>query len=207
MIITKEVVENYLKQIEELPENNEKNMLITDCWRVAHTSKYDRLPRTNNLINNDVVSFIKNAVLTDKNDLDKLKKIIDYYNINQLKVDLNDKLLYKLSDEIKNYEETPQNKKLIKEMFRLAFPYGTCSSKYDVLKRDIIHIFMEYLKLSKEEPKEENTFNKDRLLVSKKIIKLFMYYSEQLMEEKLKKEAKGLKKEKPKKQVSTELGM
>lgn len=180
---------DYIKKIEDLEENVGNKMLLTDMYGVINDSKYSgRIPQIYEQIQKNIIYFIKSYNQNDKYDLEKMNKLKKYYISNNQNIDLTDELIDKCIIEIKNYEETSINKKLLKETFRLAYPSGTCSSKFEILKKDLSNIFSHYSRLNKNDLK--NRFDEERLLSNKKSIKYYIYSSSLIKEEELKKSLK-----------------
>lgn len=192
MEVTKESIEKYTQKLNSLENNMEGNLILNNISKIFCSKEQMKFIREFKSLKNSCDINKKN--LEEKGMKDKVikaMKILDNLNISEEQME--EKKLIKLSEEIKKMEENPQNKKVLKETLKMAYPYGRVPLKYDALKNDVSHLITHYLNLTKKENKD--SWEKDRIVGNKTSIKYFISSYKQLKEDGLKKEVKKVKKE------------
>ena len=192
MEVTKESIEKYTQKLNSLENNMEGNLILNNISKIFCSKEQMRFIREFKSLKNSCDINKKN--LEEKGMKDKVikaMKILDNLNVSEEQME--EKKLIKLSEEIKKMEENPQNKKVLKETLKMAYPHGRVPLKYDALKNDVSHLITHYLNLTKIENK--SSWEKDRIVANKTSIKYFISSYKQLKEDGLKKEVKKVKKE------------
>ncbi len=192
MEVTKEAIEKYTQKLNSLENNMEGNLILNNISKIFCSKEQMRFIREFKSLKNSCDINKKN--LEEKGMKDKVikaMKILDNLNVSEEQME--EKKLIKLSEEIKRMEENPQNKKVLKETLKMAYPHGRVPLKYDALKNDVSHLITHYLNLTKIENK--SSWEKDRIVANKTSIKYFISSYKQLKEDGLKKEVKKVKKE------------
>ncbi len=192
MEVTKEAIEKYTQKLNSLENNMEGNLILNNISKIFCSKEQMRFIREFKSLKNSCDINKKN--LEEKGMKDKVikaMKILDNLNVSEEQME--EKKLIKLSEEIKKMEENPQNKKVLKETLKMAYPHGRVPLKYDALKNDVSHLITHYLNLTKIENK--SSWEKDRIVANKTSIKYFISSYKQLKEDGLKKEVKKVKKE------------
>lgn len=192
MEVTKESIEKYTQKLNSLENNMEGNLILNNISKIFCSKEQMRFIREFKSLKNSCDINKKN--LEEKGMKDKVikaMKILDNLNVSEEQME--EKKLIKLSEEIKKMEENPQNKKVLKETLKMAYPHGRVPLKYDALKNDVSHLITHYLNLTKIENK--SSWEKDRIVANKTSIKYFISSYKQLKEDELKKEVKKVKKE------------
>ncbi len=192
MEVTKEEIEKYTQKLNSLENNMEGNLILNNIAKIFCSKEQMKFIREFKSLKNSCDINKKN--LEEKGMKDKVikaMKILDNLNVSEEQME--EKKLIKLSEEIKRMEENPQNKKVLKETLKMAYPHGRVPLKYDALKNDVSHLITHYLNLTKIENK--SSWEKDRIVANKTSIKYFISSYKQLKEDGLKKEVKKVKKE------------
>lgn len=71
-------------------------------------------------------------------------------------------------DFLNNFEENPKNNKVIKEFWKIIWPYGTCPKQIQKVKNDLI-LVMNKLDKNKDKKIEENMSSYDKSIYLREV--------------------------------------